>query len=343
MSVVAASGRDAHAVYASRYGAQAWWATSGDILCLTPNVNPAIPAGSSPSTVLAVDPATGARSSYRVPGTAAAVVGSPPLALTAVGTSWRRCETGAVERVPLGGGPAVTLQRRVLGVPTDVTIAPDGGALAYGLYPCSASIAADGVPFHLVSVPSGSDHLIGPALGYPSWQSWAPDAPRLAITLGVFRTAWASDTRVAVCDASNGTCRSVSAPGGANSFAPMLGTGGRLGYVASTALGGPSGFGSGMPNTTTADRRWQLTPRVWLRGRSGPARELTTIGAADDPQWVPGTIGLLVVRSQSLGYLPDPAAPPLRITGPLPIGRASGYPFGYCGYIDWTMDVALAP
>ena len=102
-------------------------------------------------------------------------------------------------------------------------------------------------------------------------------------------------------------------------------------------LGGPSGFGKGAP-TGAAVGRWESTFRVWASNGSSLAKELTSLGAAGDPQWVDGGPGLLVERSGALCYLRSTSAAPTCFT---PRFLALG--FGNYGQFDWSTSFALAP
>lgn len=52
---------------------------------------------------------------------------------------------------------------------------PDGHWLAYFLVPLSASLAADGVELHMLSVADPVPRLLGRTLAYPDWLAWDPD------------------------------------------------------------------------------------------------------------------------------------------------------------------------
>ena len=217
-----------------------------------------------------------------------------------------------------------------------LAFSPDGKTLLYAIDPVnSASIASDGlqVRARIDMVERG----LGIALVDPGSWSWSPDSADLAITLGDSRAAWATDKHVQVCDVLVGCCREQRSPAGTISFSPSYGSAGRFAYVTATGLGGPSGFSNGAP-TGSAVGRWESTFRVWASTGSPSAKELTSLGAADDPQWVDGGPGLLVERSGALCYLKSTSAAPTCFT---PRFLALG--FGNYGQFDWSTSFALAP
>ena len=217
-----------------------------------------------------------------------------------------------------------------------LAFSPDGKTLLYAIDPVnSASIAEDGLQ---VRARTGmTERALGIALVDPGSWSWSPDSADLAITLGDSRAVWATDKHVQVCDVLIGRCREQRSPAGTISFSPSYGSAGRFAYVTATGLGGPSGFGKGAP-TGAAVGLWESTFRVWASTGSTSAKELTSLGAADDPQWVDGGPGLLVERSGALCYLKSTSAAPTCFT---PRFLALG--FGNYGQFDWSTNFALAP
>ncbi len=209
-------------------------------------------------------------------------------------------------------------------------------SLLYAIDPVnSASIAEDGLQ---VRARTGmTERALGIALVDPGSWSWSPDSADLAITLGDSRAVWATDKHVQVCDVLIGRCREQRSPAGTISFSPSYGSAGRFAYVTATGLGGPSGFGKGAP-TGAAVGLWESTFRVWATTGSTSAKELTSLGAAVDPQWVDGGPGLLVERSGALCYLESTPAAPTCFT---PRFLALG--FGNYGQFDWSTSFALAP
>ena len=217
-----------------------------------------------------------------------------------------------------------------------LAFSPDGKTLLYAIDPVnSASIAADGL--QVLAQTNMTDRALGIALVDPGSWSWSPDSADLAITLGDSRAAWATDKHVQVCDVLIGRCREQRSPAGTISFSPSYGSAGRFAYVTATGLGGPSGFGKGAP-TGAAVGLWESTFRVWATTGSTSAKELTSLGAAVDPQWVDGGPGLLVERSGALCYLESTSAAPTCFT---PRFLALG--FGNYGQFDWSTSFALAP
>jgi hypothetical protein len=213
---------------------------------------------------------------------------------------------------------------------------PDGSTLIYVVDPDnSASLAADGLEIHVRG--STGDQVLGVALVDPGSWSWSSDSADLAITLGDSRAAWATDKHVSVCAVLLAHCRRLQSPPGTISFDPSYGTAGRFAYVTAAGLGGASGFGRGSPSGSAVDS-WESTFRVLISNGSAVARELSTLGAADDPQWVAGGPGLLVERSGALCYLKSISSPPACFT---PRFLALG--FGNYGQFDWRGSFALAP
>ena len=136
------------------------------------------------------------------------------------------------------------------------------------------------------------------------------------------------------------TCSSAAAVSSGRlpiSFSPSYGSAGRFAYVTATGLGGPSGFSKGAP-TGTEVGRWESTFRMWASTGSPSAKELTSLGAADDPQWVDGGPGLLVEQSGALCYLKSSSAAPTCFTP-----RFLAVRFGNYGQFDWSISFALAP
>ncbi len=217
-----------------------------------------------------------------------------------------------------------------------LAFSPDGKTLLYAVDPVnSASIAADGLQ---VRARTGmTERALGTALVDPGSWSWSPDSADLAITLGSSRAVWATDKHVQVCDVFIGHCREQRSPGGTISFSPSYGSAGRFAFVTATGLGGPSGFGNGAP-TGAAIGRWRSTFRVWASAGASSPKELTSLGAADDPQWVDGGPGLLVERSGGLCYLRSTSSAPTCFT---PRFLALG--LGNYGQFDWSTSFALAP
>ncbi len=217
-----------------------------------------------------------------------------------------------------------------------LAFSPDGKTLLYAIDPVnSASIAADGLQVRART--NMTERALGIALVDPGSWSWSPDGADLAITLGSSRAAWATDKHVQVCDVLVGRCREQRSPAGTISFSPSYGSAGRFAYVTATGLGGPSGFGKGAP-TGAAAGRWESTFRVWASTGSPSAKELTSLGAADDPQWVDDGPGLLVERFGALCYLKSTSAAPTCFTR-----RFLALGFGNYGQFDWSTSFALAP
>jgi hypothetical protein len=217
-----------------------------------------------------------------------------------------------------------------------LAFSPDGKTLLYAIDPVnSASIAADGLQVRART--NMTERALGIALVDPGSWSWSPDSADLAITLGSSRAVWATDKHVHVCDVLIGHCREQRSPAGTISFSPSYGSAGRFAYVTATSLGGPSGFGKGAP-TGTAVGPWKSTFRVWASAGVSSPKELTSLGAADDPQWVDGGPGLLVERFGGLCYLRSTSSAPTCFT---PRFLALG--FGNYGQFDWSTNFALAP
>jgi hypothetical protein len=217
-----------------------------------------------------------------------------------------------------------------------LAFSPDGKTLLYAIDPVnSASIAADGLQVRART--NMTERALGIALVDPGSWSWSPDSADLAITLGSSRAVWATDKHVHVCDVLIGHCREQRSPAGTISFSPSYGSAGRFAYVTATSLGGPSGFGKGAP-TGTAVGPWKSTFRVWASAGVSSPKELTSLGAADDPQWVDGGPGLLVERFGGLCYLRSTSSAPTCFT---PRFLALG--FGNYGQFDWSTSFALAP
>lgn len=315
------------------------WATTGHRLAVATAT--ATATGTGPpfsSTVLSVAPPSAVRVLDRIAdGAAGPIVASATKAAfgdTVFGA--QGFSGGSLLLEPTSGPPADvaatsgTVSYRPLG------FSPDGATLLYAVDPeNSASVAADGLQ---VRARRGTvDRSIGTALVDPGSWSWSPGGADLAITLGGSRAAWATDKHVWVCAVAAGGCRQLRSPAGTISFAPAYGAGGRFAYVTATGLGGPGGFGPGWPSGSSVDG-WESTFRVWVSTGSSAPRELTALGAADDPQWVGGGPGLLVERSGALCWLRSVTA---RATCVTPRFLTLG--FGDYGQFDWSGSFALAP
>ncbi|WP_126427157.1 WD40 repeat domain-containing protein [Brevibacillus marinus] len=70
-----------------------------------------------------------------------------------------------------------------------LTWSPNGEYLAYFALPNAASLAADGVPLHLLELATGETKKVGEGLAYPEWLAWSDDSRQLAFIQGSGREA----------------------------------------------------------------------------------------------------------------------------------------------------------
>lgn len=334
--VVDAAGARLRQVVAATQGPVIWSARGDDLFAAS-----ASPFAAS-STLRELRPTGGARTVGRFGGDIESLAsGETGLAVSTArfdrATGFR---SASLVIVAATGGRMRTVARSSTESFDAVSFSPRGEALLYFTNPSdSASLAADGVAFHLYTIATGGGRSIGVGLTDPSWQAWSADGTRVAATLGGSHAAWSTDKHLAICTLAAARCARVRAPARAISSAPSFGAGGRLAYVKATGFGGPGGFTGGRPLSASAVDRRSATFRIWVGGGGRTCVELTNLGAASAPEWVDGGPALLVVRARALWYLASPSAPARRLTSGF---FAAG--FGYYGTSNsWSGQYALAP
>jgi Tol biopolymer transport system component len=219
---------------------------------------------------------------------------------------------------------------------------PHGSGLLYWTEPSgSASLAADGLPLSVVSLPGRrSRRLVGTMLVHLSWLAFAPGGRTVAVVSGGDREIWLGHKRVTRCRPTGG-CTPVTQPSSVVSLDPAWSPYGRRLVFARASASGPFGPHGHADFSPYWIRRWQATSRLWVSSADGSsAKPLAATGpGALNPVW--GSDGsLLFIRDDSVWLLPSGAAGPVRVTGPLDAFTGLASYQTYYGYVPYPQLIA---